>query len=257
MKRRSAFLWLLIASVSPAAETGFLNRSVAVDGVDHPYVVYVPRGFNAATQWPVILFLHGSGEAGTDGLLQTELGLPRAIRRHQERFPAIVVMPQVDHGKWWSDGDMEKHALAALDASAREFHGDPDRIYLTGLSLGGYGTWSIAANNPGKFAALAPICGGIVRPVRGRQSAPEATSADPYAEAAKQIGSATPIWMFHGDADESVPVTESRKLLEALKNIGANVRYTEYPGVQHNSWDLAYNNPEFPTWLFAQRLRKK
>jgi predicted peptidase len=257
MNRRSAFLWLLIASVSPAAETGFLNRSVAVDGVDHRYVVYVPRDFNAATQWPMILFLHGSGESGTDGLLQTELGLPRAIRRHQERFPAIVVMPQVDHGKWWSDSGMEKHALAALDASAREFHGDPDRIYLTGLSLGGYGTWSIAANNPGKFAALVPICGGIVRPVRGSQSAPEVASADPYAEAAKKIGSTTPIWMFHGDADESVPVTESRKLMEALQKIAANVRYTEYPGVQHNSWDLAYNNPEFPTWLFAQRLRKK
>ena len=114
MKRRSAFLWLLIASVSPAAETGFLNRTIAVDGVDHRYVVYVPRGFNAATQWPVILFLHGSGEAGTDGLLQTELGLPRAIRRHQERFPAIVVMPQVDDGKWWSDSGMEKHPSPRL-----------------------------------------------------------------------------------------------------------------------------------------------
>jgi predicted peptidase len=256
MKRGSA-LCLLVASLAPAADTGFLNRSVTVDGVDYRYVVYVPRTYNAATLWPVILFLHGSGESGTDGLLQTELGLPRAIRRHQERFPAIVVMPQVDRGKWWSDAAMEKQALAALDASTREFRGDPDRIYLTGLSLGGYGTWSIAANNPGKFAALVPVCGGIIRPGRGSQSPPDTSSADPYAEAAKKIGSSAAVWVFHGDADESVPVTESRKLTEALKTIGGNVRYTEYPGVPHNSWDLAYNNPEFPTWLFAQHLKKE
>jgi predicted peptidase len=253
MNRRSVLLCLLIASLAPAAETGFLNRSVTIDGADYRYVVYVPREYSVAAQWPVILFLHGSGESGTDGLLQTEIGLPRAIRRHPERFPAIIVMPQTGRGIWWSDAAMEKQALAALDASVKEFRGDPDRIYLTGLSLGGYGTWSIAASNPGKFAALAPVCGGIVRPGRGNQT----SSADPYAEAAKKIGSPTPVWMFHGDADESVPVTESRKMTEALKSIGGNVRYTEYPGVPHNSWDLAYNNPEFPTWLFAQRLKKQ
>jgi predicted peptidase len=96
-----------------------------------------------------------------------------------------------------------------------------------------------------------------VRPGRGNQPLARTSSADSYAEAAQEIGSATPVWIFHGDADESVPVTESRKMTEALKNIASNVRYTEYPGVPHNSWDLAYNNPEFPTWLFAQRLKKQ
>jgi poly(3-hydroxybutyrate) depolymerase len=184
---------LLAATLAPAAETGFLNRSVTVDGEDYRYVVYVPRAYNAAMRWPVILFLHGSGESGTDGLLQTELGLPRAVRRHPERFPAVIVMPQADRGKKWSDAAMEKQALAALDASAKEFHGDPERTYLTGLSLGGYGTWSMAANNPGRFAALVPVCGAIVWPGGGSQGLAEASSADPYAEAAQKIGSPTPV----------------------------------------------------------------
>jgi predicted peptidase len=257
MNRASVLVGLLVVSLAPAAETGFLNRSVSIDGTEHRYVVYVPREYSAPARWPVILFLHGSGESGTDGLLQTELGLPRAIRRHPERFPAIIVMPQAARDMWWSDVAIEKLALAALDASIKEFRGDPDRIYLTGLSLGGYGTWSIAGGHPGKFAALAPVCGGIVRPGNGNQSLAETSSANPYAVVAKKIGSATPVWIFHGDADDSVPVTESRKMAEAMKSIGSNVRYTEYPGVPHNSWDLAYNNPEFPAWLFAQRLKKK
>jgi predicted peptidase len=256
MNRRSLLLGLLFAFLAPAAETGFLNRAVTVDGAEYRYVVYVPRDYDAGARWPVILFLHGSGEAGADGLLQTEVGLPRAIRRHPERFPGIVVMPQAARGAWWSDVAMEKLALAALDASIKEFRGDPERLYLTGLSLGGYGTWSIAASHPGKFAALAPVCGGIVRPGPAKPPT-ETASSSPYAEAAKKIGSDVPVWIFHGDADESVPVAESRKMSEAMKSIGSNARYTEYPGVPHNSWDLAYNNPEFPAWLFAQRLKNQ
>jgi predicted peptidase len=250
-------LSVLLSSLAPAAETGFLNRSITIDATEYRYMVYVPREHNLTSKWPVILFLHGSGESGTDGLLQMEIGLPRAVRRHPDRYPAIIVMPQTKRDSWWSDAAMEKQALAALAASVKEFGGDPDRIYLTGLSLGGYGTWSIAANHPGKFAALAPVCGGIVRPVRGNQSPPEPSASDAYADAAKKIGSTTPVWMFHGDADTSVPVTESRKMNEALKSIGASPRYTEYPGVPHNSWDFAYNNPEFPTWLLAQRLKSQ
>ena len=148
---------------------------------------------------------------------------------------------------------MESQVLAALAAAIKEFNGDPARIYLTGLSMGGYGTWSIAAGHPGMFAALVPVCGGIRPPDAG---APEDGAANPYAETAKKIGT-TPVWVFHGGADPAVPVTESRKMVEALKANSGNVKYTEYEGVGHNSWDKAYREADLPVWLFAQKLEKK
>ena len=152
---------------------------------------------------------------------------------------------------------MQAQAMAALDSAIKEFHGDPGRLYLTGLSLGGYGTWSIAAEHPGKFAALAPVCGGIRRPRRGAaEQPPENPSTDLFAETAKKIGS-TPVWVFHGDADKSVPVTESQKMVEALKAIGGNVKFTEYPGVGHNSWDNAYADDDLWKWLLAHRRPDK
>lgn len=253
---RALTLLLLLSAMSHAAtpETGFLNRKIAVEGTDYRYVVYVPADWTADRKWPVVLFLHGAGERGDDGLVQSEVGIGGAIRRHADRFPAVVVMPQCRRNIWWQAPAMEAQALAALEASMKEFNGDAARLYLTGLSMGGYGTWSIAAKYPGRFAAIAPVCGGIRRPSRpGAEPAPEEPSTDPYAEAAKKVGS-TPVWVFHGGADPTVPVTESRKMVEALKAAGSSVKYTEYEGVGHNSWDKAYNEPEFPTWLFAQRL---
>ena len=150
---------------------------------------------------------------------------------------------------------METMALASLDATNKEFNGDRRRLYLTGLSMGGYGTWSIARSHAGKFAALIVICGGIVPPA-GIGLDPTAVAAipsDPYTATAKKIGS-TPVWVYHGDADPAVPVSESRKMVEALKAVGANVHYTEYPGVGHNSWDAAYGDPELMKWLLSQQL---
>jgi len=201
------------------------------------------------------LFLHGAGERGDDGLAQTEIGIGRAIRLYSDRFPAVVVMPQCIKDNWWSDAAMEAQALAALDQAGKEFHGDSDRIYLTGLSMGGYGSWSLAEKYPGKWAAAVVICGGIVVPkVPGAPETPITPGVDPYADAAKKIGSTLPVWVFHGAADPAVPVEESRNMVAALKAIGSDVKYTEYEGVQHNSWDKAYSEPELPIWLFAQRL---
>ena len=260
--RKSAALILFATLIAmthnaPAAspETGFLNRKIAVDGTESRYVVYVPSDWNVARAWPVVLFLHGAGERGTDGLIQSEVGLGSAIRRHADRFPAVVVMPQCADDVWWTAPAMQALALAALDAAVREFHGDPARVYLTGLSMGGYGTWAIAANNPGRFAALAPVCGGIRRPARLGIDENASTAGDPYAEAARKVGR-TPIWIFHGGADDTVPVSESRRMAEALKAAGNAARYTEYEGVGHNSWDKAYDEAEFARWLFAQRLEK-
>ena len=240
-------------------ETGFLDRTVSVNGEVHRYQVYVPQDFDAKKKWPVILFLHGMGERGNDGIFPTDVGIAHAIRENASRFPFIVVIPQCRNDKRWIHPEMEAQALAALEQSVKEFRGDRDRLYLTGLSMGGYGTWNLAASHPGKFAAYIPICGGIFGPRQAPEArlslAADANVADPYAETAKRIGS-TPVWIFHGAADDSVPVEESRKMALALQAAKANVRYTEYPGVGHNSWDKAYAEPELVAWPLSQKLAR-
>ena len=249
---------LVLSAAAQKVETGFLNRSVVMDGVEYRYQVYVPREFDGAKTWPVILALHGGGEYGADGLKQTEVGLARAIRLHAERFPALVVFPQskLDLTPGWQLKGGEA-ALVALDKTIAEFHGDSSRVYLTGFSAGGNGSWSIASRHPERFAAIVPICGfifkfkGVVSKVDYPPLAPT-TEADPYLYIAKKVAS-LPIWVFHGDADQTVPVTESRNMVKALQSIGANVKYTELPGVNHNAWDPAYDNPELIEWLLKQQ----
>ena len=244
------------AGVKPDMEKGFLLRSVVLEGVSYPYALYVPRDYDPARAWPAILFMHGAGERGTDGLLQTEVGLANAIRRHPERWPAIAIFPQAPETRQWA-GDVERAALAALEQTESELRVDPDRVYLTGLSLGGAGTWSLATQHPGRFAAVVPICGWIV-PMEGR---PEYARdiresgydpADPYRSVARKLD-AVPIWIWHGSDDKSVPVVESRRMSAALDAAGGNARFTELPGVGHNAWDPAYQGEELPRWLFAQR----
>jgi predicted peptidase len=243
-----------------AADTGFLNRTVTLEGLSYRFQVYVPADWTPQQTWPVVLFLHGYGESGDDGLLQTQVGIATAIRTRAADFKLIVVMPQCRKGKLWVDPDMQGQALAALEQSVAEFRGDPTRLYLTGLSMGGYGSWEMAIHHPGKFAALVPICGGVAPnkhlPDLHSSLLNDPKIADPYAEIAKRIGP-VPVWIFHGDADESVPVKESRGMNQALVAAKANVRYTEYPGVGHNSWDKAYSESEFIPWLVAQKLPQK
>ena len=181
----------------------------------------------------MILFLHGMGECGDDGVFHTTVGLGRAIRRHPERFGALVVMPQlpVDH-RW--EGAMQTLALATLEATLKEYSADHERIALTGLSLGGFGTWSLGSRCPERFCALVPICGGG-DPAEARELA--------------QL----PIWCFHGDADPAVSVELSRQMVAAVRAAGGEIRYTELPGVTHNSWDAAYGDPEVVAWMLAQR----
>ncbi len=249
--------FLFAGTLAAKHETGFLNRAVTVGGETYHYQVYVPPQWDNKHSWPVILFLHGAGERGDDGLTPTQVGLGGGIRTHLERWPAIVVMPQCRKDTWWSaDPKMEAQAMAALERSIKEFHGDPNRVYLTGLSMGGYGSWAFASKRPGKFAAMVVVCGGVRVPPSVRGLRPDISeSADPYGDVAKKIGK-TPVWIFHGDADRAVSVVESQKMNEALKAAGGDVRYTEYAGVDHNSWDKAYDDPELPKWLFAQSLKK-
>ncbi len=249
----------MTAGAGAKPQTGFLNRTAIVKGVAYKYQVYVPAEWSKNKKWPVILFLHGAGERGEDGLLQTQVGIATAIRLHADRFPCIVVIPQCRRNVWWADPAMEAQSLKALDQSMKEFRGDPERVYLTGLSMGGYGTWSLVSKYPGRFAALAPVCGGVRRPEKGPSSAdapPGDPNADPYVAVAQKVGK-TPVWIFHGGSDTTVPPAESRKMNDALKAAGGNVKYTEYSGVGHNSWDRAYAEPEFMPWLLSQRRPKE
>jgi len=243
-------------------QTGFLDRTVTVAGTEYKYQVFIPDQWTPARKWPVILFLHGAGERGEDGLLQTQVGIGRAIRLDRSRFPAVIVLPQCRKEFWWSQPPMDELAMKALEAAVKEFHGDPLRTYLTGLSMGGYGTWYLAAKHPGKFAALVPICGGITLPEHLSLQHPElegiALPDEPksFSKIATKIGK-TPVWIFHGSDDPAVPVTESRRMNEALKEQGGEVRYTEYPGVGHNSWDNAYAEAELILWMLSKTSSRK
>jgi poly(3-hydroxybutyrate) depolymerase len=251
-------VFLVSLAAAPAAhafarhtDTGFLNRHITVNRVTYKYQVYLPENWSEHQLWPVILFLHGSGERGSEGMDETQIGLPQAIRLHPDRWPFVVVMPQVPFSHHhWTDPDMMQMALAALDADTKEFHGDRDRTYLTGLSLGGYGVYEIARNNPHRFAALVPVSGGVFwsyKPDRWRES------ATLPAEYARAIGR-TPVWIFHGSDDPVVSAKQSVLMYDALKANGGNVRFWEYAGWKHNVWDKAYGVPDLPRWLLAHRL---
>lgn len=235
-------------------QTGFLDRRVSVAGQSHHYQVFVPFSYTASQRWPVILFLHGAGERGDDGLLQTQVGLGAAVRQDAARFPAVIVFPQLPAESLWS-GTPAQVAIAALEQVSREFQIDSDRVYLTGLSLGGNGVWYLAYRYPSRFAALVPIC-GFVTPFRpwGRPFTPvvPADSGAPFDALARQLRR-VPTWIVHGEIDGAVPVDQSRQAAAALKAVGAPVQYLEVLGTNHNVWDATYASPALMSWLFAQR----
>ncbi len=244
------------ASVPETARGYFVARAVKVEGRTAHYQVFVPRVATAdAGPLPVVLFLHGSGERGRDGRRQTKAGLGPYLHRHADRFPALVVLPQAPAGEEWS-GANNRMALAALDATLAEFGADPQRQYLTGMSMGGYGSWNIALDNPQRFAAIVPVCGAVLAPRAVRPTLfveDVAHEADPYAAIAKRLKH-VPIWMFHGALDDVVPPEDDRRLKAAFAQAGADdVRYTEYPDGNHNAWDATYADAAMWAWLFAQR----
>jgi predicted peptidase len=263
-----AFLLLLLAPASHAQnsarpETGFLKRTVTVGARTYGYRVYVPENYKPGKAYPVVLYLHGVGSWGQDNEQQLS-GLGSVIQLYDNKLPALTqflaVFPQEPKPEFWF-GDGAAQAIKALDQTVAEFNADPTRLYLTGHSMGGYGTWYLAAKYPGKFAAAAPLAGGVVVPGWFDQAFPSAMltayKADPlysYTAVAKAVGS-TPIWVFHGAQDtEDVPVTESRQLVAALKAAGHPAQYTEYPAEGHFIADRVYPDPAFWQWLLAQKL---
>jgi len=226
--------WLGFARAADKDEVGFLDRSHQdPDGKAAKYVLFVPHDYKGDKPVPLILFLHGAGESGNDGHKQAQVGLGSAIKKQEQTFPCITIFPQSQKRTWQAGKPDAQRALDILAEVRKKYKIDPKRSYLTGLSMGGYGTWSLAVEHPEMWAAIVPICGG----------------GDPkQAAKIKDI----PCWCFHGDKDTAVKVERSREMIKALEAAGGHPKYTEYPGVGHNSWDKAYGTPELYKWLLKQ-----
>ncbi len=256
MQSRRALLAILplVLATRPGRaqhQTGFLDRTVSFGTTPARYQVYVPFGYTPDREWPVILFLHGAGERGTDGLRQTQIGLGTAIRRNAASFPAIIVMPQAPPDSIWR-GMVAELAMAALRKTLKEFRADRSRIYVAGLSMGGYGAWTLALKHSGMFAAIVAVCGGLLPPTHFTALDVGLGGKDPYAELARRLGG-TPVWLFHGAQDSVVPPEESRRIHQGFHQAGFKINYTEFPGVGHESWDPAFADPMLWDWLFRQR----
>jgi predicted peptidase len=217
------------------------KRAVTVESDRYDYQIYVPQ--TAATEsLPVLVFLHGIRERGTGGFLPDEGMGAMVLRQYLAQVPAIILLPQCRLGSYWTDPAMDAMVMNALAQTIEEFSADANRVSLIGVSMGGYGVWHFAAEHPNRFAALVSICGGS--PI---------LTGDRFAPIAEKVG-ATPAWLFHGDADPIVPVTESREMFKALKAVGSNAKYSEFAGVGHNVWMNALAEKQLLPWLLSQRL---
>jgi poly(3-hydroxybutyrate) depolymerase len=239
------------ARPEPPQETGFLNRRIELHGETYRFVVYLPEEWRRDDHklWPIILALHGRGERGSEGMWQTQIGLPQAVRDHPDRWPFVIVMPQCPVPGVWTDPEMLDLAIAALDQETAEFHGDPERTYLTGLSLGGYGAWELARTYPHRWAAVVIVASGVFWSYAPERWQQVATLPAEYAHALGR----TPVWLFHGADDPVVLSRQSELMFEALKASGGHVRFWLYQGIKHDCWTRAYDEPELPRWLLAHR----
>jgi predicted peptidase len=241
----SLFSKELIGSLTKGGDDGvrLSSRQVTIGGQSFTFQLAAPPAeAKAAQSPPVIIFLHGIGQRGTGGFVPESGPAGALVRGLLSRVPAVVLLPQCRPGSYWSDPLMEEMVMAALNQAAEEFKADAARLYLAGVSMGGYGVWSLAARYGGQFAALVSLCGGS--PLRtGERFRPIARAVGPV-----------PAWLFHGAEDRVVPVTESRQLVEAMKENGGEVRYSEYGGVGHDVWTRALAERELLPWLLAKRL---
>jgi predicted peptidase len=225
----------------------FVLRTVRVHDRSAKYAVYVPPGYDRSQEWPCVVFLHGSGECGTDGIKPTLVGLGAVVRTHPERWPCIIVMPQ----KPIEDAEWEEHeelVLACLHAVRAAYRIDPERIALTGMSQGGHGTWMLGARHPDLFSCLAPVCG------YGRAHTVARRVAD------------RPVWAFHGLRDDVVDPHDTQEIVAAIQaqrrarglvpDGPAGARATLYPDLNHGCWDAAYGEAELPPWLLARHGKR-
>ncbi|KAA3663071.1 MAG: phospholipase [Calditrichaeota bacterium] len=205
-----------------------IKKNVSLD-----YLLYLPEEYESKPEWPLVIFLHGAGERGDD-LARVKIHGPAKLVDKGKSFPFILISPQCPANRRWTD---ELDALGALlDDISQKYRIDPNRISVTGLSMGGQGVWALALAYPQRFSALAPVCG---------------RSYFYQASRIKHI----PAWIFHGAKDNVVPIAESDVMAAALKKHGGDVKYTVYPEANHDSWTATYNNPELYEWLLGRQRR--
>jgi len=215
-----------------------------------PYRILTPKDYDPKQKYPLVFFMHGAGERGNDNQRQLTHGTKLYLTpENRTAFPCFVIAPQVPNNQQWVDTpwSLDAHtmpekpsepmrlALELIASVQKEFSIDSKRLYVTGLSMGGFGTWDAIQRNPGMFAAAIPVCGGA-----------DDKKADVIVK--------TPVWCFHGDKDGVVKTIRSRNIIAAIKAAGGSAKYTEYPGVGHDAWNKAYAEPELLKWLFAQKL---
>lgn len=199
------------------------------------YLLFLPEGYGEGRKlWPMILFLHGAGERGNDLEAVKAHGPPKIVEQRRD-FPFVVVSPQCPEDAWWSE--QEEVLIGLLDYIMSHYEVDTERVYLTGLSMGGFGTWHLACHYPERFAAIAPICGG----------------GEPLA--ARRLKD-MPVWAFHGAKDEVVPLKRSEEMVEAVREGGGDVKLTVYPDAEHDSWTETYDNEELYEWFLRHRRSK-
>lgn len=232
MQTRTSLLFVAamlpeLALADDAAQTS--QRVDTTVKVEMNYLLALPKDYDKQDSWPLVLFLHGAGERGDDLELVKKHGPPKLIGEGKD-FQFIVVSPQCPKDVWWEPIEL----TALLDQVIKSHKVDEDRIYVTGLSMGGFGTWRLAAFTPDRFAAIAPICGG----------------GEPYW--ARRF-SHLPTWAFHGAKDKGVPLERSQEMVDAMKEKGGAPKLTVYPEAGHDSWTETYNNPAFYEWLLAQK----
>jgi predicted peptidase len=206
--------------------------------VDCNYLLYLPADYGKSDKkWPLIMFLHGAGERGNNLEVLKKQGIPKMIAQGKS-FDFIIVSPQCPKDVWWPE--KTDTLIALLDEIEAKYKVDTDRVYLTGLSMGGFGTWSLAIAYPNRFAAITPICGGGEKYGTYRL---------------KQV----PVWAFHGAKDPTVPLERSQEMVDAVKKAGGDAKLTIYPEAQHDSWTQAYNDPELYQWFLSHKIsdRKK
>lgn len=241
------YLGLLVAAVGcqvlpPVGQTSqrFGASATAKDGLN--YWLYLPQDYNQQPrqQWPVLLFLHGSGERGTNVAAVLKHGPPKLVQEGKQ-FPLIIVSPQCPPGQWWSPAVLNR----LLDDISARYRVDPDRVYLSGLSMGGFGTWTLAGTKPERFAAIAPICGG-------GEIIYVALASRRRGEALQSLG----VWAFHGAKDPVVKPEESERMVAALRKASVReVALTIYPEAQHDSWTATYADAKLYEW-FLRHERK-
>lgn len=239
------WIWSCAVAVGGPTPTTLPAQSVQSPHVLHrtievtlTYLIYTPPGYtkDASKRWPLLLFLHGSGERGTNTNQIKVHGPPKLVETQPDSALAkefIVLSPQCLPGENWDAETLN----ALLDEVIGDYRVDVDRVYLTGMSMGGNGTWNLSARYPERFAAIAPMCGGG-----------DKASAPRYKNMA--------VWAFHGDADTTVPVRRSEIMVDALKKLNIEVKFTKYPGVGHDCWTQSYANPELYTWLLSHSRPK-